>query len=174
MQVSTQPLRVRIADLLATGFYSGHAPTAPGTFGTLAAALLYVTLDWLLGGFNRPLFALAVTAVGVYAADIVWKAGLYTGGRKEEDPQQIVVDEFAGYAVSIIGVNLTPASVVLTFLLFRLFDITKPPPASTAERLPGGWGIVIDDVFAGFYALLTYHLIVRFGPSSLTSFLTGA
>lgn len=151
----------RFAEFLATGFYSGRLPKAPGTWGTAVAALLAVALFSLfpgLGTFSgEVLVAAVVTAIAIMSAHYVWKTGLFGAGN--DDPQQIVIDEFAGYFVTIIGSKLQLSSFVLGFLLFRVFDITKPFPARNAENLPGGYGIVLDDVAAGIYACLSLKLL---------------
>jgi phosphatidylglycerophosphatase A len=92
-------------------------------------------------------FFLAVTAIGTWAAQ---RAEPLLGGK---DPGAIVIDEVAGMTLSVLVVPLTPAVLVLGFLLFRVFDVLKPPPARESQRLPGGVGVMIDDVIAGLYAL---------------------
>ena len=104
------------------------------------------------------MLALFTTALGIFTADRVFRSGLYGEGR--EDPQQIVIDEFAGYFVTIIGLPHTTTGLVVGFVLFRLFDIAKPPPIRKVEDLPGGWGIVLDDVMAGVYANLAARLLL--------------
>lgn len=148
-------LKLRVADLIASGLYSGRIRPAPGTWGTLTATILiaisftlFPTLNTLHGTVT---LALVLTAVAIWSAQTVWRAELY--GAKDKDPQTVVIDEFAGYAVTIIGGG-GMLSVVLAFLLFRVFDISKPFPVCRLEKLPGGFGIVLDDVGAGIYALL--------------------
>ena len=139
---------LRLAWVVATWFGCGSVPKAPGTMGTLGAIPLYL----LVARGGRPgvaIAALAVTAVGVWAASEVAR----DLGRK--DPQVVVVDEVAGMLVTMLPMaSVSPRPILIGFLLFRLFDITKPWPVRRFEALPGGWGIVMDDVVAGVFGAL--------------------
>jgi phosphatidylglycerophosphatase A len=75
----------------------------------------------------------------------------------------VVIDEVAGQLITLIGVPVTWKSLLVGFILFRVFDMFKPPPVRQLERLPEGYGIVIDDVAAGLYALAIMHLLLHFG-----------
>jgi phosphatidylglycerophosphatase A len=101
--------------------------------------------------------ALLVTAIGIPAATRVSRIS----GAK--DPQFVVIDEVAGQLVSLIAVPLAWKTFLSAFILFRIFDIIKPPPVHQLEALPEGAGIVLDDVAAGLYALLVMHLLLHFG-----------
>ena len=140
------------AQLVATGAGSGYAPFAPGTAGSLVGLLLFWPLSRLpfvgQAGVTIALFLLGTLA----AAHLASRLGL-------KDPGIVVVDEVVGQWVSLLLLPLTPLTVVLGFLLFRLLDVLKPWPARDFERLPGGWGIMADDVMAGIYA----NLLVRVG-----------
>jgi len=140
------------AQLVATGAGSGYAPFAPGTAGSLVGLLLFWPLSRLpfvgQAGVTVALFLLGTLA----AAHLASRLGL-------KDPGIVVVDEVVGQWVSLLLLPLTPLTVVLGFLLFRLLDVLKPWPARDFERLPGGWGIMADDVMAGIYA----NLLVRVG-----------
>jgi len=140
----------RIALILATWFGIGLAPLASGTFGTLAAVPLILLLNCF--GEWYGVFALAVvTVVAIWASDRTQELL----GRT--DPSEVVIDEVAGFLVTML---LLPASWVnmgLGFILFRFFDIVKPWPVRQSERLKGGFGIVVDDLLAGVYA----HLCLR-------------
>lgn len=133
----------RLAWTLATWFGCGLVPTAPGTMGTLGAIPLY----WAAARAGRPgvaVAAMVVTAIGVWAASVVAR-DLGT-----KDPQVVVVDEVAGMLVTMLPVrSVSVGAVVVGFLVFRLLDVTKPWPIRRFEALPGGWGIVMDDVAAG-------------------------
>ncbi len=130
-----------ISKLIATVFFVGYAPVAPGTFGTFAGMVFI----WLL----EPSIALqlivliAVLIIGTITSDIAEKAF----GQK--DCRHIVIDEFAGYLCSVIFLPLTPGYMISAFFLFRAFDILKPPPIRALERIEGGTGIMLDDVAAG-------------------------
>jgi phosphatidylglycerophosphatase A len=137
--------RVSFAHVLATWFGCGHVPYAPGTAGTLGAVPLYLLLrPWGHGAVLAA--AVVLTAVGIWAADCVAK-DLGT-----KDPQIVVIDEVAGVLFTLSVAPPTWGALAAGVVLFRVFDQTKPWPARTAERkLPGGWGIVLDDVAAGVW-----------------------
>ncbi len=136
----------RVALFVATVGGAGLAPVAPGTVGSVVAALLL----WLIP-FSRPgllLFLVAVTAAGIWAAP---RAERLLGAK---DPGAIVIDEVAGLTLGLLVAPRTLPVVVVAFLLFRILDVVKPFPARAAERLPGGLGVVMDDLVAGLYTLL--------------------
>lgn len=132
---------------IATLGFIGYLPVAPGTFGSMFAMLFFF--------FFKPpssvhIFSLlAVTVVGAIASHKAEKL------LNEKDSTHIVIDEFAGYALSVISLPHTLAYYASAFLLFRFFDILKPLPIRAIERtLPGGIGIMADDLIAGLYANL--------------------
>lgn len=141
---------------LATGFGSGKAPFSPGTFGS-AAALPLCALVWLLGlGLGTPFAYLLITALIIVSVVVAEKAEKLLG---EKDPSCVVIDEFAGMLVTFAGVTLTWKVTLAGFLLFRFFDILKPIPVRTLEKvLPGGAGVVMDDVAAGIMAGLVLQI----------------
>lgn len=148
------------AAMIATVFGLGRVPQAPGTFGSLVA----IPLAWglhFLGGF--PLMAM-VTA-GLFGMGLM-ATMLYTAGGTDPDPSEVVIDEVVGMLIALWPLSLglwwqgVPGDVfpwpgwVLGFLAFRFFDILKPPPVNWAERVPGAWGVMLDDVVAGLLAAL--------------------
>jgi len=141
----------RLARVIATGLGSGYSPIAPGTAGSLVGLLFF----WPMAGLPLVWLAVAIVAlffVGVATATAVAaQVGLH-------DPGIVVVDEVVGMWVTLVLVPFTPLTAALGFLLFRLMDIVKPFPARDLEHLPGGWGIVADDVMAGIYANLALRL----------------
>jgi phosphatidylglycerophosphatase A len=149
------------AKLVATFFGTGLLHPGPGSWGSAATVLLW----WLLSRWITPnlqpvatgsLAALAVL-VGIPAATRVARcAGL-------KDPQFVVIDEVAGQLITLIAVPVSWQSLLLGFILFRGFDIVKPPPVRQLENLPEGTGIVIDDVGAGLYALALMQIALHFG-----------
>lgn len=146
------------ANFLATGFYSGLCPKAPGTAGTVVAMLLVFVAHWTYPQATLQIIlplAIATTLLGILSANYLCRIGFYG---ESKDPKQIVIDEFAGYFVALIGLDLSPTILVLAFFWFRVFDILKPPPVSTAEKLPLGYGIVLDDVVAGIYAAFAVRI----------------
>lgn len=154
--------KTRWAFAVATFFGAGRIKPAPGTWGSMAAVLLWAIAAWAvhLSGFGLNVFlvcGIALTlAFGVPAATI---AARESG---THDPGFIVVDEVAGQWIALLFCPPDWAHALVTLLLFRLLDITKPFPARQLERLPEGWGIVFDDVAAGLYALGIGALIRRF------------
>lgn len=118
---------------------------APGTAGSAVGVLIL----WLVP-FSRAgvvVFFVVVTVVGVWAAH---RAERLLGLK---DPGTIVIDEVAGMTLSVLIVPLTPVVLAVAFVLFRVFDVVKPPPARASQRLGGGVGVMVDDVIAGLYAL---------------------
>jgi phosphatidylglycerophosphatase A len=129
--------------VLATWFGCGLAPVAPGTVGALGAIPLYL----LVARGGRVALAGAAAAVTVAG---IWAASRVARELGKKDPQLVVVDEVVGMLVTMLPVAVvTPRAIAAGFVLFRLLDITKPWPVRQLERLPGGWGIVLDDVAAG-------------------------
>jgi phosphatidylglycerophosphatase A len=149
------------ATLVATFFGVGRLKPGPGTWGSAATVLLWAALAHTLApSWRTPVaiaMALLVTLIGIPAATQVARSS----GTK--DPQFVVVDEVAGQLVALIGVPLAWKSFLAGFILFRAFDIVKPPPVRQLEALPEGAGIVLDDVAAGLYALGCVHLLSHFG-----------
>ena len=143
---------------LALGFGSGLAATAPGTFGTLAAVPLVALLLWL-GNVYLLAFVIAGSILGVYLC------GKTAEDIGEHDHKAIVWDEIVGYGITLLWAPLHWQTLVLGFVLFRLFDIVKPWPISVLDRqLHGGLGIMLDDIAAGLAALLALQLLLPYLP----------
>jgi phosphatidylglycerophosphatase A len=146
---------------VATFFGAGLGKPGPGTWGSVAAVLLWAAYAWLFHpGPDALLFALLAgialsIALGVPAATIAARES----GR--HDPQFVVIDEVAGQWIALLGSRPNWRHALIALILFRLFDITKPFPARQLESLPRGWGIVFDDVAAGLYALGVAWLLHR-------------
>ena len=140
-----------LARLIATWFYCGYAPKAPGTAGSLAA----VAIAWVLHAYaGVPAIAFALLAI-LLAIPGIWAAGVVARDLGREDPQIVVVDEVVGQWMTLAGaIALNWKSWLLAFILFRMFDIWKPSPVRQLERLHGGLGIVADDAMAGVYGAL--------------------
>lgn len=145
-----------LSALLATGLGTGLLPKAPGTWGSFLAA-----------GLSEGLFALAGLPAVAFLAAASTVAGVPVAGRVarlrgEKDPSEIVVDEIAGQSIALALLHAAlpaPAEtplrwglVALAFALFRLFDVAKPGPIDRAQALPGGWGVMADDLLAGLLA----------------------
>jgi phosphatidylglycerophosphatase A len=145
-----------IALFLATGCKSGYSPVAPGTAGSLAALLPCGVLSLL----PFPVSAIFLIAFIVLA---VWSAELAESELGHNDPGCIVIDEIAGMMITLIGINFTWQSALAGFFIFRTMDILKPFPIRYLERtIPGGAGIVMDDVAAGVGAHLLLRLLCLF------------
>ena len=134
---------------IATGVYVGYLPPAPGTLGSLLGLLLLWPLK---PGTVQVLVTLFLIGVGIVVAD---QAARVIGG---QDPPAIVIDEIAGIAVATLLLPPQVQERVVAFVVFRVFDVIKPFPARQAERLPGGFGIVGDDLIAGMYTNLLVRL----------------
>ena len=144
----------KTAVFLATGFYVGRIPLAPGTFGSL----LGLPLCFLLTGIQLPAVLAAVLLITVLA---IWIAGAAERILGHRDPGCIVIDEIAGMVVTLIGLPFNPTTAAVGFVLFRILDILKPFPIRILDkRLPGGLGIVADDVVAGVFANILLRIFL--------------
>jgi phosphatidylglycerophosphatase A len=130
----------------------GFAPVAPGTFGTLGAIPAY----WALARLSAPLYVLTVVAFSALACHAAQRAGRHWG---VADASPIVIDEVAGYLVTMAFVPFSWPAALLGFALFRVFDVVKPWPASALDRVKNGFGVVMDDVAAGVYAWAALQLV---------------
>jgi len=147
---------------IATGLGAGYFPVAPGTAGSavglaLVIALRQTSLDSArlaasLGALSGLIFVLGVRAAG--------KAEKAFG---RVDPGQVVIDEVAGQVITFVATpRISWIGLIAGFVLFRFFDVVKPFPARRAERFPGGWGIMLDDVVAGLYSMAALVILGRF------------
>jgi phosphatidylglycerophosphatase A len=150
--------RETAATIVATGLGSGYSPFAPGTAGSAVGLLLFWPLRSLSLG-AQVAAVLVVSLVGVACAhDVARRIA-------RKDPGLVVVDEVVGMWVTLVGIPFTPLAAAAGFVLFRVLDVFKPWPARQLEALPGGWGIVSDDLMAGVYA----NLLLRAGLLALGS-----
>ncbi len=149
--------------LISSGLYTGYIPFASGTFATALAILLF----WPLAGLNHgPLtesgiwiYLLVVAVVSVIGT---WASNFAEKHHGEKDPHKVVIDEIAGFGVTMILVPYTWPWLIAAFFLFRLFDVWKPYPIRGLQRLPGGYGIMIDDLIAGAYSCVLLHAAMFF------------
>lgn len=158
----TRPVRSgplsSLALALATGLGSGYSPVVPGTAGSLVGLLLFLPVHALppaamLGAL------LVLVVVGIASASYVARlVGI-------EDPGIVVIDEVAGMWISLLFLPLTPLTAALAFVIFRILDVVKPFPARRLEDLPGGFGIMCDDLMAGAYTNLLVRGILAVWPA---------
>lgn len=141
---------------LAFGLGSGLSPKAPGTMGSLAALPFLYFLQPILDTYWFGLFIAATFLVGIYLCDVTSKKlGVHDHGG-------IVWDEFVGIWLTFWFIPLSPLSIALGFILFRVFDILKPFPISWLDKkVHGGFGIMVDDLLAGIFSLITLHLLMN-------------
>ena len=159
---SVRPTRPYWAWIISTYFGAGAMKPGPGTWGAAGAVL-----TWWLIAHTLPANMLIpgalvccalATAIGIPASTLTARACHI------EDPSHVVIDEVAGQMLTLVGAPLTWHAQIAGFLLFRAFDILKPPPIRRLERLrPEGVGIVVDDLGAGIYALIVLQLLLHFG-----------
>jgi phosphatidylglycerophosphatase A len=156
----------RVNAALVSSFGLGYAPVASGTFGTLGG----VGLALFLAHVCVPRFGWHFGLAAAIAAALVLALGVALGGWAErwygfKDPKPFVIDEVLGYLIAVLrikdGVPST-SELVLAFFAFRLFDVVKPPPARRLEFLPKGFGIMLDDLVAGLYALALVYVVRDF------------
>lgn len=147
--VRTAPSPPDRAALFVLSFFGlGFGPLVPGTFGTLGGVLVALAIpeEHWTAGIAAAVFLSSLLTV------LLGPAACRAAGRK--DPPAVVMDEVAGFLVVVALVPApTPVEMAAAFALFRVFDILKPPPARRLEGLPGGWGILLDDLAAGLFAL---------------------
>lgn len=164
-----------LQNMIATGLFSGYSPWASGTAGTAVGLLLYA----LIPGMDHPLILGAAIITGFFAG--VWSSARVAAvvghqltrsaerakaafqgdanatDHKTADPSIVVIDEIVGMWITLLFLPKTIPVMVIGFFAFRAMDIIKPQPARSLERVPDGWGIMLDDVVAGIYAnLLTW------------------
>lgn len=135
----------KLSQLIATVGFVGYVPIAPGTAGSLVATLAFILMPTYLPHVPFIIGSIALFLLAVWAAD-------RSASVARPDPSEVVIDEVMGMVVAIAYLPLTPLVLIGSFVLFRAFDIAKPFPVRQFEKLPGGWGIVMDDVIAGVYA----------------------
>ena len=142
--------------LFASGFGSGFAPFAPGTFGTLVGSLL-VVLFWHYGILYDPYglicYTIIFSLIGWYAINELPATWVH-------DDQRIVVDEVIGLFVTLLFVPITWNTIILSFILFRFFDILKPLGIRKFDNLHSNWSVIVDDIVAGIYANIALQLIL--------------
>ena len=155
----------RIFQLLATSFGLAYLPIAPGTWGSIPGAAVFLLISWTAAPADHAWWiALALVVVCILSVALGPWAERYWGVK---DPSRFVLDEVAGFLVTVLFFR-TPDSfltAIWAFLFSRIMDIVKPPPGRLLERLPAGWGILLDDVVASLYAAALLHILARILPA---------
>lgn len=137
----------KLLTLLCTWFYSGLLPFAPGTFGSLATLPFVYIIAYYYSITGILLFVVFISLIGIKAADKLSKQ------MGVEDPRMIVIDEVAGQSLTLLFAGTNLYLYAIGFILFRIFDVLKPWPVSWADsKVPGGLGIMLDDILAGIIA----------------------
>jgi phosphatidylglycerophosphatase A len=154
--------RLNIDTFLASVLGLGFIPLAPGTFGTVFAAAIYILLPGSIltgsGWFYYAAGLILLTGVSVFLSS---KAEAKLG----HDAPQIVIDEVCGYFLAVLLLPRTLMIAIYAFILFRAFDIAKPYPVNVLQKLPKGWGVVADDLMAGLYANIILQIMLRIVPT---------
>jgi phosphatidylglycerophosphatase A len=148
---------------IATFFGAGLGKPGPGTWGSVAATLIFTAVAFLLHPAPQTLLGLTLAGIVLSIAFGVPAATIAARESGREDPGFVVIDEVAGVWITLLGAVFHPdwQHIVVALLLFRIFDIFKPFPVRQLEKLPEGWGIVFDDVAAGLYAWAVLLLLHR-------------
>ena len=151
--------------LIASFFYLGYLPLAPGTLAGWAGMGVYLLLNFFAPGFI-PEKVKEIKLIYVIFLAIFFLAGIYFAGRGEKVWQQkdspfIVIDETFSFFLTMFCLPFSAKLIAVGFLLNRFFDIVKPYPAHRLEKISGGWGVMLDDVVAGVYSNLVLRLLLR-------------
>lgn len=147
---------------IATGFGSGYVPIAPGTAGAVVGCVVLWLYIYFIGIANYWYFQLGFLLATIITTILGAKATREVEKEWGEDPSKVVIDEIIGVWISLLFLPLTWQNILLGFILFRFFDITKPFGIRKLEAIENGWGVMLDDVLAGVYAnfCLQIYLVI--------------
>jgi phosphatidylglycerophosphatase A len=151
----------RLAVFIATVGYCGYFPIAPGTVGSAAGLLFYLLVWWAQSPLLEAALIVTLFAVGVWAGTTTER---YFGGI---DPGPIVLDEVVGMLITLAFIPVGITGALIGFFLFRLFDVLKPFPASSLEKLHGGLGVMADDAMAAIYGNVVLRVVLWIRPEWL-------
>ncbi len=140
---------------LGSGFYTGYIPFASGTFGSLAASIIYYFVPGTDNIFVLSSMILAFFFYGVYVS---YKFENVYG----KDPAECTIDEVVGTWIALLNLPKSILLIVISFFIWRALDIIKPYPARKSESLTGGWGIMVDDVISAFYTFLIMQILFHY------------
>ena len=152
----------RIGVFIATCAYVGYAPVAPGTFGSAIGLAVFYVVRHQRSTTVEVAVIVALAAVGLWSAT---EAEHHFGGI---DPGPVVIDEVIGMLITLAFIPVNRTGAMVAFLIFRFLDVVKPWPARRLEQLPGGFGVVLDDMMAGVYGNVVMWGLVRLMPATLT------
>ena len=142
----------------STIFGIGHIPIAPGTFGSIFAILIWCIFINMLSISYFIILFLLILSISFYIT------GIYLEKFKKKDPSEVIIDEFLGQSIPLLFVfNLNAFEVLVAFVSFRFFDIYKIYPINRAEEIEGSYGVILDDIIAGIYALIVlmiYKIVI--------------
>ncbi len=141
------------AKLISSLFYLGHSPIMPGTVGSLAGLLVYFLV-------NRNAVLYGFSIVFIFVLGIIF-SGEAEHIYKHKDAKTIVIDEACGMLLALVFLPYNIILVISGFIIFRFFDIIKPPPARKIEELAGAWGIMVDDILAAIYTNIILQIFLR-------------
>ena len=146
----------RLLIMIATFFNVGKFPLAPGTLASLITTVVFYVVNVRL----QPSIYAQIATIAILFFIGIPAASAAEKHYERKDPGQCVIDEVPGQMLSLLFVPYSPGLYVAGFFLFRFFDIIKPFPVKQVDRIPGGFGVMFDDILAGLYALGTLHLIL--------------
>jgi phosphatidylglycerophosphatase A len=149
----------RVSRAVATVLGIGYVPFAPGTFGSAAGLAVFAAVRAAGGPVVEAVTIVLVFLVGAWAATA---AETHFG---HIDPGPVVIDEVLGMLVTLAFLPVSVTGALVGFVLFRVFDVIKPPPCNSLEALPGGWGVMSDDLMAGVYACVCVRLLAWLAPT---------
>ena len=146
-------MKNKLANWFSTIFKIGHLPIAPGTWGSLAALLVWYVIIGYISSITLIVLIVIIFGFGVYTSSIIEMQ------LTKKDPSVIVIDEWVGQWIALLFIPQSLLWGLVAFLLFRLFDIWKPYPIKNLDKMSGGWGIMLDDVLAGIYSLVVVSVL---------------
>lgn len=140
---------------LGSGFFTGYVPFASGTFGSIAASIIYFIIP---ESENILLLLGLIIIFFIYGVYVSYKFENVYG----KDPAECTIDEVVGTWIALLNIPKSFLLVVISFFIWRALDIIKPFPARKSESLPGGWGIMVDDVISAFYTFLLMQILYHY------------
>lgn len=148
----------KVSLIISTFFGTGYFPKMPGTIGTLAAAVIYVMLpESFFVSMGNIYTLLVIMLLALISIPFINESEKILG----HDSGKIVIDEVAGYMISVLFLPKSLTTAIIAFVFFRIFDIFKIEPVNKLQSLPGGWGVMADDIMAGIYSNICCQLIFR-------------